>query len=179
MRTAWIVPLLVISVPLACSSNDGDDGNAAGSGGSTAAGSAGSSSAAGASGAAGSSSAAAATGRSGAATAAGRGAAGSSGAAGASGAAGSSSAAGASASAATGCEALCARPLVCPGGTRAACLSTCEAGAELCPAQSAALLTCGESLSDSDFQCVGEATIPNDNLCVTESAAFARCRIGF
>jgi hypothetical protein len=41
------------------------------------------------------------------------------------------------------------------------------------------LLECGESLSDSDFQCVGGVAIPNDDLCITESAAFARCRIGF
>ena len=143
MRTAWLVPLLFISVATACSDDEGGDGNAAGSGGSNAGGSAGS------------------------------------GTGGSAGSAGSAGAGGSGASAATGCEGLCGRPLVCPGGTRAECLSDCEDGAELCPAQSAALLRCGESLSDGDFQCVGDATLPDDDLCVTESAAYARCRIGF
>jgi hypothetical protein len=98
---------------------------------------------------------------------------------GSAGSGGTAGAGGSSASGATGCEGLCARPLLCPGGTRAACLSECGDGAELCPAQSAALLRCGESLSDSDFQCVGGDTIPDNDLCVTESAAYARCRIGF
>jgi len=180
MRTAWLVPLLLLSFPLACSDDGDDDGgddNAAGRGGSNAGGSAGRGGA-GASGAAGRGGAAdgGTGGSSGSA-----GAAGSSGAAGAAGSGGAAGAAGSggSSSGATGCEGLCARPLVCPGGTRAECLSSCEDAIELCPEESEALLECGESLSDDDFQCVGDATLPDDDLCVMESAALARCRIGF
>jgi hypothetical protein len=174
MRTAWLVPLLVLSLPPACSDDEGGDDNAGGSAG-TAGGAAGRA-AAGASGA----------GRSGAAGTAGRGAAGgaggsagSSGAAGAAGSSGAAGAAGSSASQATGCEGLCARSPICPGDSRAECLSSCENAVELCPDESEALLECGESLSDSDFQCVGGVAIPNDDLCIPESTAFARCRIGF
>jgi hypothetical protein len=98
---------------------------------------------------------------------------------GAAGAAGAAGAGGSSASGASGCEGLCARPLLCPGDTRADCLSSCADAVELCPDESEALLDCGESLSDSDFQCVGDLMIPNIGLCVPESRAFARCRIGF
>jgi hypothetical protein len=105
--------------------------------------------------------------------------AGSSGSAGAAGSSGAAGAGGSGSSEATGCEGLCARPLVCPGGTPAECLATCEEAAELCPDESEALLECAETLSDGDFQCVGDTTLPNDDLCVMESAALARCRIGF
>jgi hypothetical protein len=180
MRTAWLLPFLLISLSPACSDDDGGDGDdAAGRAASNVGGAAGRG-AAGAGGA----------GCSGAAGAASGGAVASSGAAGSAsssgGAAGSASSSGgaagtdgSSSSDATGCEGLCARPLVCPGATRAECLSSCEDAAERCPDPSEALLECGESLSDSDFQCVGGVPIPNDDLCITESAAFARCRIGF
>ena len=82
-------------------------------------------------------------------------------------------------SGATGCDGLCARPLVCPGDTRAQCLSTCADAVELCPSQTEALLRCSESLSDSDFRCVGDNMIPDDDLCVSESGPFLRCLIGF
>jgi hypothetical protein len=155
MRTAWFLPVLLISLPPACSDEDGGDDNAAGSAGSNAGGGAGR-------GAAGA-----------------RGGAGRGGAAGAAGASGAAGAGGGSASDATGCEGLCARPLVCPDDTPAECISACEFAAELCPDEFEAVLECMESLSDSDLQCVGGVPVPDDDLCVPESAAFARCRIGF
>jgi hypothetical protein len=176
MRTAWLVPLLFISLPPACSDDQGDEGDTGGSGGANAGGSAGAGGAGGGSGAAGA--AGSATAGSGAGGSAGSGAGGSAGS-GAGGSAGSGGAAGSSASGDAGCEGLCARPLVCPGDTRANCLSTCADAVELCPDETEALLRCSESLSDSDFQCVGDNTIPNDDVCVSESGPFLRCLIGF
>jgi hypothetical protein len=170
MRIAWLLPVLLISLPPACSDEDGGDDNAAGRAGSSAAG-AGGGGAAGASGGAGRSGAAGAAGASGAA--------GSGGAAGAAGASGAAGAGGSSASDATGCEGLCARPLVCPDDTPAECISACEFAAELCPDELAAMLECSESLPDEGLQCVGGLPVPDDDLCVTESSALARCRIGF
>jgi len=173
MRTAWLLlPLLfIISLPPACSDDDGADDNAGGSAGSSAGGSAGRSGAAGAAGR-GVAGAGGSAGRGGAARAGG--AAGGGGSAGGSGAAG---AGGSAASGATGCEGLCARPLVCPG-SRADCINTCEGSAGLCPEESEALLECGESLSDGDFQCVGDETFPNQGLCGQEGLAYSRCLIG-
>jgi hypothetical protein len=173
MRTAWLLPVLLICLPPACSDEDGGDDDAAGRAGSNAGG-AGGRGAAGASGGAGRGGAAGAAGSGGAA-----GAAGSGGAAGAAGASGAAGAGGGSASEATGCEGLCARPLVCPDDTPAECISSCEFAEELCPDELEAMLECSEALPDSDLQCVGGLPVPDDDLCVPESAALARCRIGF
>jgi hypothetical protein len=178
MRTAWLLPVLLISLPPACSDEDGSDDNAAGSAGNNAGGAAGRG-AAGASGGAGLSGAAGAAGRGAAGSGGAAGAAGSGGAAGAAGASGAAGAGGSSASDATGCEGLCARPLVCPDDTPAECISSCEFAAELCPDEFEAVLECMDPLSDSELQCVGGVPVPDDDLCVPESAAFARCRIGF
>ena len=173
MRTAWLVPLLLISLPPACSDDQGDEGDTGGSSGGNAGGSAGAGGTGGGSSAAGA--AGSATGGSGAGGSAAIGAGGSAG----SGSAGSGGAGGSTASGAAGCEGLCARPLVCPGDTREKCLSTCADAVELCPSQTEALLSCSESLSDSDFQCVGDNMVPNDDQCVSESGPFLRCLIGF
>ena len=50
---------------------------------------------------------------------------------------------------------------------------------ELCPSQFEAWFECGASLPDSDFQCLGELVVTDDDVCVTQTAAFERCRIGF
>jgi len=176
MRTAWLLPVLLISLPPACSDEDGGDDNAAGRAGSDAGG-AGGRGAAGGGGGAGRGGAAGAAGAAGSAGAAG--AAGSAGAAGAAGSAGAAGAGGSGASDATGCEGLCARPLVCPDDTPAECITSCEFAEELCPDELEAMLECSETLSDSDLQCVGGLPVPDDDLCVPESSALARCRIGF
>jgi hypothetical protein len=178
MRTAWLLSLLFISVP-ACS-DDGSDDDAGGAGsnaGGTTGGRGGVAGTAGRSGGAAGSAGSASAGSSGAAGSAGSASAGSSGAAGSDGSGGGAAgASGSSASGASDCERLCSSRAVCPS---AQCLSSCEDASELCPDELEALLECGEPLSDDEFQCVGGLPIPGDDFCVTESAALARCRIGF
>jgi hypothetical protein len=173
MRTAWLITLFfIIILPPACSGNDGGDGSAGGSAGTSAGGTAGSGvgGAGGSPGAGGS----AMAGVAGTGSAAGSGGTGAAGMGGSAESGGSGGAGGSSSNSSSDCRALCARSVVC-----SACLSECEHSVELCPDQFAALLACGETLPDSDFQCLGDLVIPNDDLCVRESAAFARCRIGF
>jgi hypothetical protein len=62
----------------------------------------------------------------------------------------------------------CIRPVACPG-----CLQACDAAVELCPSQSAALVACEAGRPNTDFQCVGQLIIPDDDVCVSETAAFA------
>ena len=170
MRIVWLVPVLLVSVPLACSDDDDGDGNtggSAGSGGSASSGAAGTGGASAGSGGGG--------GSAGSSMAGGSGAGGGANAAGGSaGSGGGAGAGGGSASGADGCIDLCIRSVGCPG-----CLQECDNAVELCPAQSEALFACEAGRPDSDFQCVGQLLVPDDDVCVTETAAFERCRIGF
>jgi hypothetical protein len=170
MRIAWLIPLLLICWPLACSDDDQGDGNAAGSAGSgggagSGAGGAGGTAGSGAGGGAAGSSMAGSSGSGGS----GGGSTAAGGTAGTGGAGGGSSASGAD-----GCIDLCIRPLVCPG-----CLQECDDAVALCPSQSEALFACEAGRPNSDFQCLGQLVVPNDDVCVSETAAFERCRIGF
>jgi hypothetical protein len=177
MRIVWLVPVLLVSVPLACSEDDDGDGNtggSAGSGGSASTGAAGTggASAGGGGGSAGSSMAGSSMAGSSGTGGGGTGGGGSVG--GSAGSGGGAGAGGGSGSGGDGCIDLCIRSVGCPG-----CLQECDAAVELCPAQSEALFACEAGRPDSDFQCVGQLLIPDDDVCVTETAAFERCRIGF
>jgi hypothetical protein len=169
MRIVWLVPVLLVAVPLACSDDDDGDGNtggSAGSGGSASSGAAGIGGASAGSGGDG--------GSAGSSMAGGSGAGGGVNAAGGSAGSGGAGAGGGSASGRDGCIDLCVRAVACPG-----CLQECDDAVELCPAQSEALFACEAGRPNSDFQCVGQLLIPDDDVCVTETAAFERCRIGF
>lgn len=87
---------------------------------------------------------------------------------------GSGGGGGSSANGANDCGTLCARSIACPG-----CLAECADAVELCPTQFEAWFGCGASLPDGDFQCLGELVVTDDGVCVRETAAFERCRIGF
>jgi hypothetical protein len=169
MRILWFVPVLLVGVPLACSEDDGQSRGGAGSGSGGSAGS-------GAAGIGGASADSRAGGGSAGTSMAGNSGAGGGGnaAGGSAGSEGGAGAGGGSASGADGCIDLCIRPVACFG-----CLQECDDAVELCPAQSEALFACEASRPDSDFQCVGQLIIPDDDVCVTETAAFERCRIGF
>ena len=170
MRIAWLFPVLLIGVPLACSEDDdGGDGNAGGSAGMAGSGATGTGGATAGSGGGGGAAGSSMAGGSGAGGSGGGNAAG-----GSAGTGGGAGAGGGSASGADGCIDLCIRSVACPG-----CLEECDHAVELCPDQSAALFACEAGRPDSDFQCVGQLIVPDDDVCVTESAAFERCRIGF
>lgn len=163
MRIVWL-SLLLITLP-ACSDDSGDaDGDAAGRGGSSAGNGNGGSSFAGN---AGSSTAGSGNGGSSFAGSGGVSNAAGSGGGGAGGSGGSS---------ATGCAAFCERSLdECENDDAQECFDSCDNSAELCPAESAALIECALPRPDSDFYCEMGITTAKEGVCDAEATALLLC----
>jgi hypothetical protein len=77
----------------------------------------------------------------------------------------------------TDCTAFCAKNM-CPQDDNAACIMDCQAGAQACPSESAALTRCQLAAPPAAWSCDPDGLTAFDaNLCQQEGAAFFACAL--
>lgn len=77
----------------------------------------------------------------------------------------------------TDCTAFCAKNM-CPQDDNATCMMDCQAGADACPDESAALTSCQLAAPATAWSCdVDGYTAFDDTLCSNEGNAFLLCAL--